>query len=240
VLIRPADAMEAEGLARYLKALEEPPDGTVFGLVSTRPDRLPETVLSRCRRVRLPPASREEVESRLREDGIEAPLAARIARSCGGSVARARRMARSRVVAVGDALVAAASSPQPRAAKAVEEALKALEKAPSGGDESDAPREGGAEESGIDGRRERVRTALGDLVHALASAARDVAAGRAAPPLDAVRSERATPLLARLVELAAAIPSYVTPAVVLLELVVALRDATTTTRHADSRSFGGS
>ncbi len=68
-LIQPAEAMEPEGVARYLNALEEPPEGTVFLLLSTRPDRLPNAVLSRVRRIRLPPLAEGFVARRLEADG---------------------------------------------------------------------------------------------------------------------------------------------------------------------------
>ncbi|HEY7530880.1 MAG TPA: hypothetical protein VIC56_09415, partial [Gemmatimonadota bacterium] len=63
-----------------LKVLEEPPPRTTFVLTAARVPSLPETILSRCRRVRLGPLSVEEMEAFLEEAvahaGLEAPAAA--------------------------------------------------------------------------------------------------------------------------------------------------------------------
>ena len=48
VLIHPADAMNAITANTLLKTLEEPSDGLVFVLASSRPDALPATIRSRC------------------------------------------------------------------------------------------------------------------------------------------------------------------------------------------------
>jgi DNA polymerase III subunit delta' len=48
VLIDPADAMNAVTANTLLKTLEEPGDGLVFLLASSRPDAIPATIRSRC------------------------------------------------------------------------------------------------------------------------------------------------------------------------------------------------
>jgi DNA polymerase-3 subunit delta' len=48
VLIDPADAMNAITANTLLKTLEEPGDGLVFVLASSRPDAIPATIRSRC------------------------------------------------------------------------------------------------------------------------------------------------------------------------------------------------
>jgi DNA polymerase-3 subunit delta' len=52
-VIAPADRMNAAAANALLKTLEEPPIGTFLMLVSSAPGRLPPTIASRCRRVRL-------------------------------------------------------------------------------------------------------------------------------------------------------------------------------------------
>lgn len=50
-LVHPADAMNGPAANALLKTLEEPGPGTLFILVSHRPQRLPATVLSRCHQI---------------------------------------------------------------------------------------------------------------------------------------------------------------------------------------------
>lgn len=52
VIIDDADALNVSAANAFLKTLEEPPPQSLIILVSSRPDRLPETVKSRCVRVR--------------------------------------------------------------------------------------------------------------------------------------------------------------------------------------------
>lgn len=54
-----AERMNIAGANGLLKFLEEPPAGTHFILSTTLPGRLPATILSRCRLVRLPSASEQ-------------------------------------------------------------------------------------------------------------------------------------------------------------------------------------
>lgn len=216
-IIDPAEAMEPEGLARYLKALEEPPDGTVFLLVSTRPDRLPATVLSRVRRIRVPPLSPEDVAECLRADGLDASGAKAFARWAGGSLSRARRLAVSEIPDVAQVLVDAASGAEPRAALAAEQALALLTR-------HAAAR---AEESGEerpDMKRQFLRTLLTDVLHVVRIEARDRVAGRPSAWLGDLDAEGALRLLEALGDLGAAVASNVSPSVIVLELVRRLRD----------------
>jgi DNA polymerase-3 subunit delta' len=48
VLIDPADALNAVTANAFLKTLEEPGDGLIFLLVTSRPDGIPPTIRSRC------------------------------------------------------------------------------------------------------------------------------------------------------------------------------------------------
>jgi DNA polymerase-3 subunit delta' len=216
-LIDPAEAMEPEGVARYLKALEEPPRGTVFVLVTTRADRLPETVLSRVQRIRIPPGSVASIRARLEADGADPMEADTLARWAGGSLARARRFAATGVPDVVRALVGAASSAQPRTAGVVDAALATL-----GKDAADLAESTG--EGRPDRKREAVRVLLTDVLYALSVEARDLVAGRTdAGLLRGVDADVGLRLLERLGALAAAVPANVTPAVVLVEAVRILR-----------------
>ncbi len=72
-LIDPAEAMNHAAANALLKTLEEPPPGTFLLLVSHQPGRLPATIVSRCRRVVVPPPSREAAIAWLAQQGIAAP-----------------------------------------------------------------------------------------------------------------------------------------------------------------------
>jgi DNA polymerase-3 subunit delta' len=215
-VVDPAEAMEREGIARYLKALEEPPEGTVFLLVSTRPDRLPDTVLSRCRRIRFPPLARTELEARLRELEANEDDVVDLARWSGGSLDRPRRMAGADLPTVARDLVAAARDEAPHAADAAERALSSLTKAAVPLAEEAALEKG-------DLKREALRMLLSDLLYVFSVEARDRAADRPVPLLPYLAADDAPDLLARLGALAAAVPLNVTPAVLVLEVVSALR-----------------
>ena len=52
VIVDDADALNAEAQNALLKTLEEPPAASTFVLVTSRPDMLLPTVLSRCQRLR--------------------------------------------------------------------------------------------------------------------------------------------------------------------------------------------
>ena len=59
IVIHPAEAMNLHAANAVLKTLEEPPDNSLFILVSHRPQRLLPTIVSRCRSVAMPVPSRE-------------------------------------------------------------------------------------------------------------------------------------------------------------------------------------
>ena len=68
-----------EAFNALLKTLEEPPDHAVFVLATTEPDRVPETVRSRCQRFDFRRIPTDEIvrhlEDVLRDEGREAPEA---------------------------------------------------------------------------------------------------------------------------------------------------------------------
>jgi DNA polymerase-3 subunit delta' len=76
ILIYPAEAMNPNTQNALLKALEEPPPGTVFLLVATQPDRLLPTVRSRCQKLALSIPDPAQVLRWLKEQGVGHPESA--------------------------------------------------------------------------------------------------------------------------------------------------------------------
>ncbi len=210
-VIHPAEAMEAQGLARYLKALEEPPAHTLFLLLSTRPERLPDTVLSRCRRVRLAPLAEGAVADALVAEGAAPEEARTIAGRAGGSLGRARRLWR----AGAPALLAALGDAEAPVVRTAEATLAALQRH-AGEAAAEDEREG-------DMRRQHLREVLRDLIHALCVDARDAACGRPVRWVAPRTPAAALDLLRGLERLDLAVVSNVTPAVVVLSLAGLLR-----------------
>jgi DNA polymerase III subunit delta' len=66
-----ADRMNEAAANAFLKGLEEPPPGTVWVLDVSDPDELPDTILSRCRAVRLVPWGPAELDAEARRLGID-------------------------------------------------------------------------------------------------------------------------------------------------------------------------
>lgn len=90
VIIDDADAMDTDPQSALLKTLEEPPQGSVFILVSSRPDALLPTVRSRCPRLRFGALTAADVATVLeREHGYTSADARTAALDADGSVARA-------------------------------------------------------------------------------------------------------------------------------------------------------
>ena len=96
-IIADADRMTTEAANTLLKTLEEPPDGTVIVLTSSRPTALPDTVVSRCQRVPFVRLSRETIRKVLTSDerlGFspkQAETAAAIALGSAGAAVRAEK-----------------------------------------------------------------------------------------------------------------------------------------------------
>ena len=65
-IVDDAHLMKNEAANAFLKCLEEPPAGSVIVLVSASPERLPETIRSRCLQLKFKPLSDEEMESFLK------------------------------------------------------------------------------------------------------------------------------------------------------------------------------
>jgi DNA polymerase-3 subunit delta' len=73
ILVHPAEAMNPNTQNALLKSLEEPPPGTLFLLVSSRPDRLLPTVRSRCLKLSLPAPDLGQALSWLKQQGAADP-----------------------------------------------------------------------------------------------------------------------------------------------------------------------
>lgn len=134
VLIDAADDLERPGASNaLLKSLEEPPDGTLFILISHAPGRLLPTIRSRCRRLRFDALSADDMRTVLGEQCLDLPpveIEAMIA-AAGGSPGRALGYAGLQMAALDDAMASIAGSGDPanreRAALAKALALKAVQ-----------------------------------------------------------------------------------------------------------------
>ncbi len=92
VIVWLPEKMNAECANKMLKLLEEPPQKTVFIMVSEHPEQLLTTVRSRCQTVEVPPLRPSDIEQTLvNQYNIELPLAAGIARACYGNMCAAIR-----------------------------------------------------------------------------------------------------------------------------------------------------
>ncbi|NLT95137.1 MAG: DNA polymerase III subunit delta' [Clostridia bacterium] len=93
IIIDGAHYMTIEAANSLLKVLEEPPENTVFILVSSEPGKLPDTIISRCQQIQFQPLSTHIIEELLKdnrpEQGGDLALAAGLA---GGSLAKAREL----------------------------------------------------------------------------------------------------------------------------------------------------
>lgn len=75
VIVDDAETMNISSANAFLKTLEEPPGDSIIILVSSRPDRLPDTIRSRCSRINFEPLSTEScmqvLKDRIPEEGLE-------------------------------------------------------------------------------------------------------------------------------------------------------------------------
>jgi len=90
VVVRDADRMREDQYSALLKSIEEPGPATVWVLTTSRVNRLPATIRSRCQRVRFAPLAEKTVSGFLEQRAKVEPRAARlIAALASGSLARA-------------------------------------------------------------------------------------------------------------------------------------------------------
>ncbi|MDO5654940.1 MAG: DNA polymerase III subunit delta' [Flavobacteriaceae bacterium] len=81
------ETMNADAANKLLKVLEEPPQKTVFLLISESPEKLLSTILSRCQLIKVPRLGRLEVEEILiQQFDAESNLAAQAAKNAKGDV----------------------------------------------------------------------------------------------------------------------------------------------------------
>lgn len=112
VVIDAADDLERNAANALLKALEEPPAGTVFFLVSHAPGGLLPTIRSRCRLLRFGPVQDDEVAAVVRTarpDLSDHELAA-LVRAGAGSPGRALGYAGLEIAALDAAIAAIATT----------------------------------------------------------------------------------------------------------------------------------
>jgi DNA polymerase-3 subunit delta' len=86
IILERADRATAEAANSLLKTLEEPPAHVVLVLTAVHPETMPTTVVSRCQRLDLRPASRNEIEKALTGRGASPSHARVLAQLSGGRV----------------------------------------------------------------------------------------------------------------------------------------------------------
>ncbi|MEX0746466.1 MAG: DNA polymerase III subunit delta' [Rhodothermales bacterium] len=90
VILTDADLLRTEAANAFLKLLEEPPPRSVFVLITSRPERLLPTIVSRCQRFRFDPLPPEAIERALMEkESMEPAPAKMLARMANGSYTEA-------------------------------------------------------------------------------------------------------------------------------------------------------
>ena len=142
VIIDNAESLNVEAQNALLKTLEEPPTASTFVLVTSRPDILLLTVVSRCQRLRFGRLSPAEIAAVLRRDHEYAEADAHAAASLSdGSIGRALEGGTDEFVDAREAAasllesVATSSDPRRRLSGA-----KALTGAAGGGDREELAR----------------------------------------------------------------------------------------------------
>lgn len=70
VIITPAEVMTIQAVNAFLKCLEEPGERTLFILITTRPGKLPATIISRCQQLALTLSDSQELREWLNSQGI--------------------------------------------------------------------------------------------------------------------------------------------------------------------------
>lgn len=88
VIIHQADRMTTEAQNALLKSLEEPEGGTVFFLITEQQGSMLQTIVSRCRPLRIFPLNTEKCAQALAEKGVEPAKARLIAGWAQGCVGR--------------------------------------------------------------------------------------------------------------------------------------------------------
>lgn len=90
-IVDAADTLRVEAANAFLKTLEEPPADSVIILLAERPERLPETIISRCQRLNFRLIERSMIVKVLTERGAAPEQAEAIAAAAGGRLGWALR-----------------------------------------------------------------------------------------------------------------------------------------------------
>jgi DNA polymerase-3 subunit delta' len=139
VIIDDADALVTQAQNALLKTLEEPTPSSVFILVTSRPDMLLPTVLSRCPQLRFRPLSAADIATALMARGHSETEARAVAASADGSLGQALQASAGELVESRDlaqrVLEKAATQNDP--ARRVEHAQQLITRPPSGISERD-------------------------------------------------------------------------------------------------------
>ena len=90
IIISPAHLMNKESQNSLLKLLEEPPEGFFLCLVTSRPEALLPTIISRCQPFYFPPLQKDTIREELEKNhGVKSDSALTIASRCDGSLVKA-------------------------------------------------------------------------------------------------------------------------------------------------------
>jgi DNA polymerase-3 subunit delta' len=206
-LVSGADLMNEEAADALLKDLEEPPGYAVILLVASEPERLPETIRSRCQLVPFRRLSRRALEQAIssRRPDLSVDAIAAISRVAGGRLDRAARLLDGDVAGRRSVLIDLARSVylderfEPgdasravvdAARRAGEAASKADADRPEGGDGTTREREQRARRIARGAEREEISDAL----ELLAAWYRDVLAAAVGAGGAVLNSDRAVEL----------------------------------------------
>ena len=90
VVIYLPELMNAPCANKLLKSIEEPPQKTLFLMITHNPDKVIQTISSRCQHFRVVPQSKAEITSALQNSfGIDGEEAASLAQQAYGSIGKA-------------------------------------------------------------------------------------------------------------------------------------------------------
>lgn len=89
------EKMNPQTANKLLKIIEEPPQDTLFLLITHRPEKVLQTIFSRCQSSRVLPLSKEDVAAALTRDfEVDADEAAAVSGICAGSIGTALHLVR--------------------------------------------------------------------------------------------------------------------------------------------------
>lgn len=90
-VVRDTERMTVEAANCFLKTLEEPPGECYFLLIASGLQDIPDTIISRCRLIKMSALPVDDVAALLQEEGASSPEARWLARRTWGSPGRSRR-----------------------------------------------------------------------------------------------------------------------------------------------------